>query len=147
MNFYNRLSYRGYNPNLLRILFNTTIERLNIALSNVSPNSVRTSSIKILRINNNDIERDELGQTLILHLRYTPNDPPTSTIQQLFRDIVLNPPNNSIPVAQICNNNGAECNINRLTIALSRHLNFGNLKSIRKLGDEPASVTTYLNDN
>jgi hypothetical protein len=143
-NFYDRLSRRGYKPYVLQKLFNDTIDRLNIALKLLPQNSQYTSSLKLPQNNNRNEQQDGIGRQLILHLTYSPHDPSSSVIQQLFRDTVLNPPNDTLPVAKIRNKHHVECNITRLTIAYSRHLNLGNLLSVRKIKDNPAPVTAFL---
>lgn len=141
--FYTRLLHRGYKPTLLRNLFNATIIRLNIALTNLPTTSLHTSSIRIPQINDHRNECTEPGRTLILHLKYSPHDPPSTMIQQLFRDIILQPPD-SIPTACIRNRNNVACNIKKLTIAFKRGLNLSNMLSIRKFKNKPTPVSTHL---
>jgi hypothetical protein len=141
-NFYTRLLHRGYKPHVLQTLFNNTIDRLNITLSNIKQRSLYTSSLKISDSRNRDVNQDS-GRHLMLHLTYSPNDPSSSEIQRLFRDTILSPPHDSIPVGDIRNRRNARCNINRLIIAYSRTHNISNLVSIRKLPDLNAPVTDY----
>ena len=143
INFYNRLISRGYKPHLIRKLFNETIIRLNATLSNTPHRSLYTSSMR-LNSNRNNAQIEDNGRRLTLHLRYSPNDPPSSAIQQIFRNTFLNPPNDTLPAAQIHNRRGAPCNITGLRIAYSRGLNLSNLLSIRKLSDFPTPVTALL---
>ena len=142
-NFYQRLIHRGYKQRFLMQLFNNTIERLNQTLEAIPHRSNYMSSLRLSNYRTDNSLSDN-GCTLILHLQYCPNDPLSSSIQQIFRNTILNPPNDSMPAAQIRNRHGAECNVNKLTIAYSRPFNLSNLLSYRKVPDLNASVATYL---
>jgi hypothetical protein len=58
----------------------------------------------------------EQEERLFLHLDYNPVDPPSSKVQQLFNDLMLNP-NDGPPLPEILNHGYAPIKINRLIVA------------------------------
>jgi hypothetical protein len=108
--FFNRLLMRGYQESFLRPIFH-----LAIAHSLKRQQRVQASAP--------DPEQEE---RLFLHLDYYPVDPPSSKVQQLFNDLMLNP-DNGPPQPEILNHNYAPIKMNRLIVAYHRPSNLGDL--------------------
>jgi len=110
--FYRRLLVRGYQPSMLTPLFREADARLK------QPK-----------------EKDEDKEKgLFLHLQYHPNDPPSSELQQLWRDHISEP-DGKTPLAEVPNlgKPPLPIGIRRMIVAYSRPPNLGNILSYRKL--------------
>lgn len=135
--FYERLVARGYQERSVRDLFNDTIAR--IAAKQSSTENFQSST------NFNFSQKIQPEQNLMLHLRYHPYDPPSTLIQKLFRETMLHP-NHQEPLEDLKTRKGVRCDFQKLTIAYSRHLNVGNILSVRKLNNENVSVSSVMDD-
>jgi hypothetical protein len=136
--FYKRLINRGYKQHRIAELFNTTIDAINTKLQLFSNNPTGDDLFSI-----NDQPVTEIRDTILLHLRYHPHDPPSQHFQQLFRNIV-NFPLNGQPLSAIENLFGNPCGFNRLIVAFSRHLNLGNHLSVRKFHNPSNPVSNII---
>ena len=71
--------------------------------------------------------------TVIFHLPFHPNDPPSYKIQQAWRDTIASPKYH-MPLPDMRNQKSrAKCNIQRMIISYHRPMNIGNLLSHRNL--------------
>ena len=112
--FFKRLQARGYKSNQIKPLFLKAIARAKLYSG---PNDTT----------NND------HTTVIFHLPYHPNDPPSHQIQQAWRQTVASPKYH-MPLPDMRNPKSKEkCNIQRMIIAYRRPMNIGNLLSHRNL--------------
>jgi hypothetical protein len=117
--FFRRLLARGYKANNLRPLFGRAIERAQAYTGPAHHNS------------------DQASNTVILHLPFHPNDPPSYRIQQAWRQNVAEP-QYKMPIWNMKNpKTNGKCNIRRMIIAYHRPMNLGNLLSHRNLNDIP----------
>ena len=83
--------------------------------------------------------------TVILHLPFHPNDPPSHIIQQAWRDTIASPKYH-MPLPHMRNpKSRGKCNIERMIIAYRRPMNLGNLLSHRNLNTNPTAppVSSY----
>jgi hypothetical protein len=117
--FFTRLRHRGYSKQALLPLFQAGLDnRLKPA---------RSSKKKAVAP----------GGTLFLHIPFHPANPPSSKIQETFRDVLMHP-RAATPLPQIRNHNeGTRCNLKRLIIAYHRPPNLANLLCPRKLDRTP----------
>ena len=112
--FFKRLQARGYKSNQIKPLFLKAIARAKLYSG---PNDTT----------NND------HTTVIFHLPYHPNDPPSHQIQQAWRQTVTSPKYH-MPLPDMRNPKSKEkCNMQRMIIAYRRPMNIGNLFSHRNL--------------
>jgi hypothetical protein len=124
ISFFHRLCNRGYCPNVLRPLFREAILKARTRRS-------RT--------------KEDTDGRIFLHLQYHPCDPPSSVIQSLFRDTLLEPKDfasRGHPLPILRNFTGAPTGINRLLVVNHRPPNLKNLLFPRKLREDtnaPAS--------
>jgi hypothetical protein len=116
--FFQRLTARGY-----------SISELNAMASKVNTNALLRS-----------IRED--SPSLYLHLPYNPADPPSQSLQQIFRSVLRCSDDSCL--SKIRNKRGLPFGIRRLTIAYSRPPNLGNLFSPRKLHGTGTLVSTTL---
>eukprot|EP00956_Cyclotella_meneghiniana_P010040 scaffold13845_cov42-Cyclotella_meneghiniana.AAC.4 len=87
---------------------------------------------------------EESKRRVFLHLPYHPNDPPSSTVQQLWREHMLHPIGLT-PLNHVENDCKERIPIDRLTIAYSRAPNFGNMFSVRKIRKHPGTnVSSFI---
>ena len=78
--------------------------------------------------------------SIILHLPFHPNDPPSYKIQQAWRDTVASPKYH-MPLPHMRNPKSKEkCQIERMIIAYHRPMNIGNLLSHRNLNTNPMAL-------
>jgi uncharacterized protein (UPF0335 family) len=136
--FYDRLVARGYQDKGVRELFNDTIAQITS-----KQNTIENSQFPI---SFNLGSKTQPEQNLMLHLKYHPYDPPSQLIQKLFRETMLQPLHKE-PLADMKTRKGIKCDLQKLTIAYSRHLNIGNILSIRKLNDENVSVSSIADEH
>lgn len=116
--FLHQLQRRGYQARTLRPLFNSAIVR--------AKNYTGTDD------NEETLNRNKLTRSLLFHLQYHPNNPPSRDIQNSWTNYLSEPPH-SKPLAEIRNYRGTPIGINRMIIAYNRPPNLGNLLSYRKL--------------
>ena len=115
--FFRHLQRRGYQPNALRPLFQAAITRAKAYGDHPSDQGAK---------------RRKLRTSLFFHLRYHPLNPPSQTIQRIWRSTISTPPF-SRPLAEIKNHDGHPIGIDRMIVAYNRPLNLGNILSYRKL--------------
>ena len=135
-NFFNCLLYRGYSlPTLVPIFLN-------------AENKARTQRAQQLLLQQNLHTGPEIDtrctalsvhtpsslsdKSVCLHLRYHPANPPSHTIQALWRRHVLTPLGET-PLFDLKNRAGFSVDVRRLIIAYSRAPNLGNILSCRKI--------------
>ena len=83
--------------------------------------------------------------SVIFHVPFHPNDPPSYKIQQAWRDNIASP-RYHVPLPHMRNPKTREkCNIERMIIAYRRPMNIGNLLSHRNLNTNPMAppVSSY----
>ena len=116
--FFKRLQARGYKSDQIKSLFYKAITR-------AEQYSGPTNSTR------ND------HTSVIFHLPFHPNDPPSYKIQQAWRDNIASP-RYHMPLPNMRNPKTREkCNIERMIIAYRRPMNIGNLLSHRNLNTNP----------
>ena len=124
--FFQRLQARGYKSDHIKPLFIKAIAR---AQRYSGPTDRATN--------------DE--NTVILHLPFHPNDPPSHKIQQAWHDTIASPKYH-MPLPHMRNPKSREkCNIERMIIAYRRPMNLGNLLSHHNLNTNPTAppVSSY----
>lgn len=126
--FFHRLRARGYQPNKLMPLFNDAITRAQAYTGPINS------------------DRD-LSTSIILHLQYHPQDPPSTAIQRAWRTYIESPRHKPRKIWDIKQpKTQKKCNIRRMIIAYSRSMNLGNLLTHRNLDNEHQpgpSVSSY----
>jgi hypothetical protein len=121
--FYLRLRRRGYSKEILVPLFKTGLDTTRIAKST------------------------ENVETLYFHVPFHPRSTPSSDIQQLFRNTMLNPPG-ATPLPSLPTRHQTTFNVQRLTVAYSRTSNLGNMLAPRRLITSPSTaVSTFICNN
>ena len=133
--FYQRLLNRGYKPiNLLPLLE----KGINNAIAYLSLTPDQREAKKKAKIG-------RLDQRIFFHLPYHPQNPSSSSVQHLWRDLVLSPPGEK-ELTELTNWEGHHVPIKRLIVAYHRNPNLANLNSYRKLetrtGLKPSSFIT-----
>ena len=124
--FFKRLVARGYKSDQIKPLFYKAITRAKLY------------SGPIDRTANDDT-------SVILHLPFHPNDPPSHKIQKVWRDTIASPKYH-MPLPNMRNPQSREkCNIQRMIIAYRRPMNLGNLLSHRNLSTSTTAppVSSY----
>ena len=90
---------------------------------------------------------EEKGKRIFIHLKYHPNDPPSSVIQKIFRDCILLPQGEE-PLHELKNQQGRKIPLERLIVCYSNHPNLGKLLSYRKICKRPGlKVSSFLHRN
>jgi hypothetical protein len=118
--FFRRLLVRGYKADNLRPLFHHAIMR---AKAYTGPRT--------------DPTQNQPSNSMILHLPFHPNDPPSYQIQQTWRECVATP-QYKMPLWDMRNpKTRGKCNIRRMIIAYHRPMNLGNILSHWNLDDLP----------
>jgi len=131
--FYGHLLDRGYPHAIIKPLFVKAVRR---AVEYISSSEEYILQRKALS--------QKANNKLFLHLKYTPGDPDSKTIQKLWRDLVLLPPDKP-HLTFLRNSLGERLTVSRLVIAYSRHPNIGNLLSYRKICNRPGlKVSSFL---
>jgi hypothetical protein len=115
--FYHRILARGYNPTAILPLFQKAFTKLQ--------DTTTTPAAK-----NNP------NETILFHLRYHPQDPPSQSLQLAWTENLLRPPNLR-PLPHVTNNRHFEIGVKRLIVCYRRSLNLGNLLSYRRLVSSP----------
>jgi hypothetical protein len=82
-------------------------------------------------------------QQLYFHLRYHPEDPPSTTIQRLWKECIFSPEGKN-PLPLMTNYEGERVGINKLIVAYSRPLNLRNKFSVRNIHGRGRPVSEYL---
>ena len=123
---FKRLQARGYKSDHIKPLFNKAIA---CAKRYSGPTNRATND----------------NNTVILHLPFHPNDPPSHQIQQAWRDTIASP-RYHMPLPQMrYPKSRGKCNIDRMIIAYRRPMNLGNLLLHRNLNTNPTAppVSSY----
>ena len=133
--FYRHLLIRGYKPdNLLPLLE----KGINNAITYISLSPEQREAKKKAKIGRPD-------QRIFLHLPYHPQNPSSSFVQHLWRDLVFSLPGKK-ELTELTNWEGHHVPIKRLIVAYHRNPNIANLNSYRKLethtGLKPSSFIT-----
>ena len=135
-NFFNRLLDRGYSlPTLVPIFLNaenkarTRRAQQLLLQQNLHTGPEIDSRCTALSVHTPSSLNDK---SVCLHLRYHPANPPSRTIQALWRRHVLTPPGET-PLFDLKNRAGFSVDVRRLIIAYSRAPNLGNILSCRKI--------------
>ena len=124
--FFKRLQARGYKSDQIKPLFYKAISRAERYSG--PTNSTRNDHTSV-----------------IFHLPFHPNDPPSYKIQQAWRDNIASP-RYHMPLPNMRNPKAREkCNIERMIIAYRRPMNIGNILSHRNLNINPTAppVSSY----
>ena len=124
--FFKRLQARGYKSNQIKPLF---LKAIAHAKTYYGPSTTKSND----------------QTTVILHLPFHPNDPPSHKIQQAWRNSVASP-RYHMPLPDMHNPKSKEkCNIQQMIIAYHRPMNIGNLLSHRNLNTNPSAppVSSY----
>lgn len=136
--FFNRLLDRGYSlPNLIP-LFLTAEQKARVQrekqqqkLLQSNPHTCHHNTTRqMAQLTTAHHNGQDTG--LFFYIQYHPANPPSSTIQLLWRRHVLTPPD-ATPLYNLKNRDGYPVDVRKLTIAYSRAPNLGNLLSCRKL--------------
>ena len=125
--FFKRLQAHGYKSNHIKPLFYK-------AIAHAQRYSGPTNTT------NND------HTSIILHLPFHPNDPPSYKIEQAWRDTVASPKYH-MPLPHMCNPKSKEkCQIEHMVIAYCRPMNIGNLLSHCNRNTNPTAppVLSYM---
>jgi hypothetical protein len=122
---FQHLLARGYKPDALLPIFTKAIKK---ATGTHTPTAPVT---------------EDLTSPVFLHLTYHPGDPPSSAIQQAWKETVSHPPNKT-PLVDLRNYQRQKSNMSRLTVAYSRPHNLGNLLSYRKLSTNGPPASSYM---
>jgi hypothetical protein len=126
---FRHLQVRGYSPTTLRPLLSEAITRATSHVTN--PPIPRDTN-------------DEMRKPMIFHIRYHPDNPPSSALQHAWHTHVATPPTTH-PLREVTDHNGTECNVERIIIAHNRRFNLGNLLSYQKLKQNSGPpVSSYL---
>jgi hypothetical protein len=140
--FFTRLLDRGYSPSTLTPLF------LNAEIK-AREHVITKKQQRLLQENqqaNPHTSPPNNERSIFLHLKYHPNNPPASSIQQSWRINLFNPPGKQI-LTQLKNRDGVRVGINKLIVAYSRAPNLGNLLSCRKLRHRIEDFTDLVPTN
>ena len=129
--FFHQLQRRGYHRNHILPLFQEAILRAESYTGDTPPTAA---------------DRRRIRQSLIFHIPYHPQNPPSRAIQSAWHSSVANPAYGR-PLSQIKNSSGTEIGLDQLIIAYTRPPNLGNLLSYRKLKNTSGPpVSSFFND-
>ena len=120
--FFDRLLDRGHLHSTLLPIFLKAIENAKSYLLGSKDDTSITKEKKL----------ETAERSVYLHLPYHPDNPPSSAIQRLWRQHVASP-QGTLPLNQMCNNQGAEIPVDQLTIAFHRAPNLGEILSYRNI--------------
>jgi hypothetical protein len=123
--FYRRLRVRGYTAETLHPLFSEGIARASRPTRH-APQAA-----------------DEDEERIFLHLPFHPCNPSSQSIQRLFRDVLLSPPNEPL-LPDLRNSNDAPVRINRMIVAYHRPYNLKNLLFPRRIKEVPAQLVSSV---
>ena len=121
-NFFNRLIARGYKREQLLPLFEKAVD-------NAESYKKRSDEEKILR---KKAAQKASKNRLYLHVPYHPDNPPSSKLQQLFRECISHP-DGAPPLCELDNLEHNKIQVDGMMICYHRHLNLGNVLSYRKI--------------
>ena len=124
--FFTRLLDRGYTPEYLLPIF------LSAEKKAYSHRHLRLQQLTHPAATLPRPSQQNTNDSTFLHLQYHPANPPSSTIQDIWRKTVLTPLMKP-PLYHLRNRDGHLIDIKRLTIAYSRAPNLGNILSCRIL--------------
>ena len=133
--FFHRILDRGYQLHKITPIFAKAIENAKRYLS-------RTTEYRKHLQNKKE---EESRQRVFYHLPYHPDNPPSSTIQRLWRKHVSHPIG-QIPLNYLKNHEGYPVPIKQLTVCYSRAPNLGNLLSYRKIDKRKGPKVSSLLD-
>lgn len=134
--FYARLLNRGHQPSTLLPLFDKAISN---AASYIEKSDEDKKAAALAKI-------EAAQRSVYFHLTYHPNDPPSRTIQRLWREFVAEPMD-GLPLNKMENLQGFEIPVDKLTIAYHRAPNLGNLLSYRKIDKRTGpKVSSFVKD-
>jgi hypothetical protein len=133
-NFHTRLMKRGYSQSVLLPLFKTAADKAAAFLRKSDDERTKEK-----------LQRYEENQSRVFfHLKYHPNDPPSSAIQKVFRECILQP-RGEVPFHEVRNDSGQRIPVERLTVCYSTHPNIGSILSYRKIcGRKGLKVSSFL---
>ena len=133
-NFHSRLIRRGYSHSDLLPIFEKAAKNAEAFLR--KPEEVRLKEKRQ--------KKEEDNKRILLHLKYHPDDPPSSVIQQVFRECILHPKGDE-PFCELRNQTGQKIPLERLTVCYSTHPNLGKLLSYRKICQRKGlTVSSFL---
>jgi len=89
------------------------------------------------------IKEAKARRQVYYHVQYHPEDPPASAIQQLWQELVQNPPGEK-PLTEMVNCLHEPVGVDRLVVAYSRPLNLRNQFSVRDIQGRGREVSTYM---
>jgi len=125
-----RLSRRGYSAKMLE---------------NMAQQAFRESKHLVRPLQTATVgEKTEVSKAMYLHMPYHPLDEPSRRYQQVFRDVLSNPPG-KIPLAESDTRSG-DYGLTPLTVAYSRPRNLSNFFSPRKLQPPGVNPSDLLLD-
>ena len=130
---YHHLLARGHKPSSLLPTFKLAIRK---ALAHASVTNTTIPATQQLVI------EPAQPNLVFFHLRYHPDGPKSSAIQQAWRETVSHPLSKT-PLESLQNHASWPFGPNRLVVAYSRPLNIGNLLSSRKVPDTGPSVSSF----
>jgi hypothetical protein len=130
---YSRLIHRGYTPERLLPLFQHAHRHATEYISRTHTNSIHTRQQ----------QRSSSQRRVFLHLPYHPDNPPSHTIQSLWKLHVSEPPDQP-KLSNMTNYQQAPIEIDQLTIAYHRPPNLRNQLSIRTIHGRGRDVSTFL---
>lgn len=126
--FFQRLIARGYKAENLRTIFYSAMCR---AKDYTGPQATRDTS--------------KMKSSVILHLPFHPNDPPSYEVQKAWK-MFVNEPQYKMPLKNMRNKNKVPCGIERMIIAYKRSMNLGEKLSHRNLDNTGPPVSSYFQD-
>jgi len=122
LNFYERFLLRGHTNEVLKPLF----------LKGIANARKFQATSKAARTQMKEKKAEEAARRLYLHIEYHPQNPATHRIQQLFQNIVLNPPGET-PLNEVEVYQNVGIPIDAMIIANHRAPNLGELFSYRDI--------------
>ena len=131
--FFTRLLARGHTSESLEPLFRRAEANAESYLRRSPAEHERLRQQKLV----------DSSKQVFFHLQYHPEDPRSSKIQELWRDIVANPPG-ELPLLELENYEKQKVDIRRLVVAYSRPLNLKNKFTVRNISDRGRPVSEYL---
>ncbi len=121
-NLHDRLVRRGYSTSDLLPIFEKAAKNAEAF--------IRKSEEEIAAEKRQKLEENK--KRIFLHLKYHPDDPPSSVIQRIFRKCIMHP-RGELPFHELKNDAGVEIPLERLTVCYSTHPNLGSMLSYRKI--------------
>ena len=131
--FQRRLLERGYLLKDLRPLFIRAEENASQYLARSESEHLAVRQRK----------RSDSQNRIYLHLQFHPEDPPSSQLQQLWKECILSP-NGEPPVYEMENWDGDKVELRQMIVAYSRPLNLRNRFSVRDISGRGSDVSQYL---